>query len=173
MKEIQLKGKYGIGKVALVDDEDFDWLSQWKWDAYLSNKHLYAARVVWDGKKNHLFLMHREIMKTPRELLCDHADHNTLNNQKYNLRNCTKKQNNANRRSSINGSSRFLGVHKSLKRRKLRNKTYEYERWTAQILTPDGKKKCIGDFKTEEEAGRAYDEWAKKIHGEFANLNFK
>lgn len=170
MKQISLYGKHGEGLVTLVDDSNFDFLNQWKWNGYKDKGgRIYVGRK----EREAIILIHRVIMETPQGFLCDHADRDTLNNQEYNLRNCTFRQNNANRKSSINGTSKYLGVHKSLKRRKHPYGVYEYERWTAQIIAPSGKKKCIGDFKTEDEAGHAYDVWALKYHGEFANLNFK
>jgi hypothetical protein len=44
-------------------------------------------------------------------------------------------------------------------------------KWIARIRY-DGKHKFIGYFDDEIEAAKAYDEAAKKYHGEFAVLNF-
>jgi len=150
MKEIQLTQ----GKVALVDDEDFEYLSQWKWYAYKSNSTFYVERE-YIGKA---IKMHRLLMNTPNGMLVDHIDHNGLNNQKSNLRNCTHGQNMQNRRPY--GKSKYKGV------------IFSQNRFRAQITL--GKRNLyLGRYKSEIEAAKAYDEVAKKHYGEFANLNFK
>ena len=59
-REIQLTQ----GQIAIVDAGDFDWLSQWNWQADLSHTGAYyARRGVWcaDGKQRHIS-MHRQIL---------------------------------------------------------------------------------------------------------------
>ena len=155
MKEIKLTKGY----VTLVDDDDYDYLSQWSWWAHKKDDGtFYAERRYYIGKQQVCVLMHRIIMKTPKGLVVDHIDHNGLNNQKSNLRNCTHKQNMCNRTSF--GKSEYLGV-------------YFYKNlWHAQ-LRHNGKIIKLGSSKIEEEAARKYDIGAKIYHGEFANLNFK
>jgi hypothetical protein len=98
------------GKVALVDDEDYEYLNQWKWYLSKTNKHEYAMRKTSrndpNGRKT--IMLHRVIMNTPNHLEVDHIDNNGLNNQKYNLRNCTGKNNRLNRVAM--GTSKYLGV---------------------------------------------------------------
>jgi hypothetical protein len=79
------------GYIALIDEEDWEMLSQWRWHAHRANGGIYAR----NGEKMY---MHRLIMKTPRHLQTDHRDNNTLNNRKQNLRNCTRKTNCRNRK---------------------------------------------------------------------------
>jgi hypothetical protein len=55
MKQIPLSN----GKFALVDDEDFEYLNQWKWSY---SGHGYAHRLQ-SGKTVY---MHREILKPPK-----------------------------------------------------------------------------------------------------------
>jgi hypothetical protein len=169
MKEIKLsqhgknKGKY----VALVDDEDYDFLMQWGWQAGISRGKSYVRRIDRTGCKLKVVWMHREIMKTPDNMECDHIFHNGLDNRKYieingelkqNLRNCTHAQNGRNRRSW--GKSKYLGVG------------YAGDQIQCHIKI-NGINTYIGSYKTEKEAAMAYDKAAKVHHREFANLNFK
>lgn len=157
MKKIKLTQ----GKFALVDDEDFEYLSQWKWSASKGNNTFYAQRCfLIDGKKKSIS-MHREVLKLkPGDgILTDHKDHDGLNNQKSNLRKATYLQNQYNK--SASGQSKYLGVSFEKDRKK----------WRARMKV--GKiHKCLGRYNSEIEAAVAYDKAAKQ-RGEFANLNFK
>jgi len=153
MKEIILYNK----DIALVDDEDYEWLKQYKWNPTADG---YAQTDVkinekWINKK-----MHRLIMNTPKGLETDHIDHNKLNNQKYNLRIVTLQQNQMNRVVKNNNSSKFKGVswHK-------RDKI-----WQSRIQL-NGKPYHLGSFKNEIDAAKAYNEKAKKLFGKYAYLN--
>jgi len=173
MKEIKLNHGY----VALVDDEDFDFLNQFKWRVRLGRKNesLYAIR--WgdkDNGKKPLLRMHRVVMNLfDKNLQIDHIDHNGLNNQKGNLRVCTNAENQRNRKPNKNGTSKYKGVCFYVSKVKGKNgKIYEWSRWLSDI-TINRKSIRIGYFNTEESAAKAYDKAAKKHFGEFANLNFK
>lgn len=159
MKEIQLTK----GKVALVDDEDYDKLSNYKWFSHKGYSTYYAFRnsSAKGGKKRTFILMHREILGlTNPTVLCDHKDHNGLNNQRWNLRSATKSENNSNRRPTENRTSKYLGVSWNRKKNK----------WVAQI-TSNRKKIWIGACENECEAALAYNEKAIELHGQFAKLN--
>lgn len=165
MKEIILTRGYK----ALVDDDDFEELSKYKWQARLSrNGVVYAVRTDCRGQQRRNVIMHRLILgvTNPKQLV-DHIDHNGLNNCKSNLRIASSRQNASNKRSAKGSSSKYLGVH--LHRTKNRY-GYQYESWSARIKM-DGKYKRLGLFKTEEAAAKAYNEAAIKVHGKFANLN--
>lgn len=162
MKEIKLTQ----GLTTQVDDDDFDYLNQWNWYAHKDSNTFYVDRVVWTNKSCKTIKMHRIIMNTTDGVQVDHRDHNGLNNQKSNLRNCTISENNRN--SCAFGRSKYRGV--SYTSCIKNGKRYEYI--TASIKV-NKKHIGLGVFKTEEAAARAYDEKAKELHGEFANLNFK
>lgn len=151
MKEIKLTK----GFITLVDDEDYQYLNQFKWHVLQPGISKYAARRI----NGVYYFMHRIIMKTPDSMQVDHIDHNGLNNQKSNMRNCTQHQNLMNTRK-YTGRSKYLGVSF--------NKKYI----SAQISV-NYKKIHLGYFMTEEAAARAYDEAAKRYFKQFANLNFK
>ena len=152
MKEIKLTQ----GKVALVDDEDFDWLNQWKWYAQKSRYTYYAARY---NKKKYI-LMHRLIMNTPSNMEVDHQDHNGLNCQKSNMRICTHSQNLKNH--SKKNQSKYSGVYYNTLRLCYQSSIYV-----------NGKQIYLGYSETEKGAAILYDIAARKYFGEFANPNFK
>ena len=155
MKEIPLTQ----GKFALVDDEDFDRINQWKW----CYRQGYAIRGVNLGKRKvKTIQMHTLIIGTPKGMTTDHINGNKIDNRRSNLRICTQKQNTKNRQVSkkIVKSSTYKGVswHKQNKK------------WQANIKV-NYHHIYLGTFKTENEAARAYDTAATKHFGEFARLN--
>jgi hypothetical protein len=98
------------------------------------------------------------IMRPRRGYIVDHKDGNGLNNCRDNLRVCTQRQNQANRRSD-GGASRFVGVRRY------------GDKWRATIQYR-GKVYHLGVFDDEVEAAKARDRKAWELHGEFAYLNF-
>lgn len=152
---------------AIVDDEDYYWLSQWNWNAVSIKNKLYVRRskkkgILKSGIKYEVFI-HRVIMKcTDSNLVVDHIDNNPLNNQKSNLRVCTKAENNRNTSSHKDSSSKYLGVTYDKARKK----------WNAQLMV-NGKRVLTKRYTTEIEAAYAYDTAAKLHVGQYANLNFK
>lgn len=154
MKKISLGNS---GKFALIDDEDIYEINKYKW-------YLNKGKITFYARSSNRIRMHRLIMKADKHQIVDHIDGDGLNNQKYNLRFVNHSQNAMNRRG--HGTSKYLGVH--IEKRKDRNqKTF---RWVAAIRI-NGKPKRIGRFKSEENAAIAYNIYAEKYHGEFANYN--
>jgi hypothetical protein len=86
------------GKVALVDDEDFEVLNTHKWYAHKDHCTFYACRQAEDGSKKKM-TMHRQLLslKLGRPLLkgekTDHWNGNGLDNKRENLRLSTNAQN--------------------------------------------------------------------------------
>ena len=153
MKEILLTR----GHKAIVDDDKYDLLSQWKW--YELNG--YAVRGVWKNKKTKLIRMHRLILNTPAGFDTDHVNGDRFDNRIENLRVATRSQNIMNTIIRKDNTSGFKGVtwHKCKKK------------WVSHI----GFKKefiHLGYFTDKIEAAKAYDSKAKELHGEFASLNF-
>lgn len=157
VKEIQLTK----GKIAIVDDEDFEWLNKRKWHTQEQGNTFYARRSFVENGQGKTIRMHREIMKAEEGDIVDHIDGNGLNNKKSNLRLVTKNQNSMNCRSHKNSSSRFKGVHWHKNQK----------RWHAKIQK-DGKKFFIGSFDDEVQAAKSYDKKAKELFGEYAKVNF-
>jgi hypothetical protein len=157
MKEIRLTK----GFVALVDDEDYDALSQYTW--LLSPKG-YARRRLVDrrsGKTTHT-LMHRHILGLSNGdgNATDHIDGNRLNNQRINLRVCTQAENNRNRRVNGSSSTGFKGVFRRARATR--------DRFVARIKF-NRKNIYLGTFDTPEEAHQSYCAAAKRLYGEFAS----
>lgn len=151
MKEIPLTQ----GKVALVDDADFEHLSKFKWCAVEDNRTWYARTFVLQRPIS----MHRVLL--PGIKLIDHEDGNGLNNQRHNLRPCLGYQNQGNRKKQLKKtSSKFKGVHW--------NK--HAKRWRTQIKH-EGKQIYLGYFSTEEDAARRYNQAAIEKFGNFAKIN--
>lgn len=157
MKRIKLTQ----GKYAIVDDEDYDWLNQWKWCA---QKTKYGGYLAVRGcrcpftKHIHTILMHRQIISCPKNMDVDHINHKTLDNTKNNLRICNRAQNRRN--SKIMNKYKGITWHNQARQ------------WMAQI-TVNYKHIYLGIFKNEIDAAKAYDKAAKKYHGEYAYLNFR
>ena len=158
MKQIKLTK----GKFALVDDEDFEYLNKFKWNAEKSRGRFYASRSAYINNKKKNIRMHVNLINPENGKIVDHIDNNGLNNQRYNLRECTHSQNNTNKFINKNGrTSRFIGVCLG------KNK---YKKWRA-VIKKDKKQISLGTYETELEAAIAYNEGAIKYHGEFARLN--
>ena len=160
MKQIQLTQ----GKVAIVDDADYERLNKHKWYAKKGRCIWYAMRngPRVNGKRQTIW-MHREILglKYGDKRQGDHRNHNGLANWRDNLRMCTSLQNKQNGNPSINGSSKYKGVYWHKRDHK----------WMARI-TVNGHRIYLGSFDSEIVAAHAYDAAAREYYGEFAMPNF-
>jgi hypothetical protein len=151
------------GLVALVDDDDYELLVQYKWYAAKIRKRFYATRDTWEnGKKGIPIRMHRDILGlVPRDgKVGDHKNRNTLDNQKGNLRIVSYSLNNHNAALRKNNPSGYRGVT-----------WYRNRQWRAQIHVP-GKTKYLGMYDNLIEAALAYDRAALGRWGNDAILNF-
>jgi len=83
---VPLSGKRSTGSVALIDLDDLGkvWGTSW----HLSDTGYAVNRNA--GKTTR---MHRVIAGTPRHLVTDHINHDTLDNRRANLRSCTVRDN--------------------------------------------------------------------------------
>lgn len=137
-------------KYTLVDEEDYDFLTQWKWTGhtYISRKEVGRDAIY----------MHRVVMDCPSHLEVDHKNGCKWDNRKANLRVCTRAENSRNRGKSIVRD--YKGVYWNQRARK----------WSASIKV-DRKLVYLGLHQTKAEAALAYNEAALKYHKKFARLN--
>lgn len=161
-KEIELTKGY----VAIVDDDDYDRLSKYKWSALENNKTVYAVHRFKNelSGKYKMVGMHRFIIGISENYRIDHIDRNGLNNCKNNLRKCSDADNQHNKTIYKNNTTGYRGISFFPKANK--NKPF-----TAHICL-NRKLVHIGYFKTDIEAAKAYDKKAIELFGEFASLNF-
>ena len=154
-----------LGEYALVDDEDYEMLSQYQWTVLAIRDKRYARRTTRNRCGQHSRYMHRIIMGAGPGQFVDHINDNGLDNRRANLRICTNQQNlQAQRpRRLVRGrpvTSLYKGVHWSKAMGK----------WKAGIKA-EGKYICLGYFTSEHEAARAYNAAALEHFGEFARPN--
>lgn len=159
MREIKLTR----GKVALVDDEDFEFLNQWKWCAHKEHKNgnYYAYRTLNLSKtKKVTIIMHRVIAGLKNSNIhIDHINGNGLDNQRSNIRVCTNAQNLMNKGSYKNNSTGLKGVYS------------KFGYYVARIRH-QGNEVYLGKFNCKTCAAFAFDLAAVKLRGEFARTNF-
>jgi hypothetical protein len=147
------------GQNAIVDAQDFEWLSQWNWYAqwFSCTRSFYAAR-----RQNHKKIyMHLAILECKGGEKGDHRNRDSLDNRRQNLRKCTQTQNTHNQRLSRRNTSGYKGVSWHTQRNK----------WSSNIRV-NRKAVHLGTFYSREDAARAYDAAAIKYFGEFACPNF-
>lgn len=148
------------GKVALVDDEDYERLKHFKWSVLRKPDRYYARRNIKRPQRGGIYL-HREIMNAPPGMQVDHINGDGLDCRRANMRLATNAENGQNRIKRVHNTSGFKGVRLDKRRKK----------WSARIWV-NNKEIHLGMFEIIEEAARAYDEAARKYHGEFARTNF-
>jgi hypothetical protein len=142
-------------KYAIVDDEDFEFLSQYRWHY---THYGYAARRDYSkGGNGVIIYMHKLLLKGKS---IDHINNQKLDNRKINLRIANKSANGCNRGKQNNNTSGYKGVYF--------NKTAQ--KWQA-FITYKKESHYLGLFSQPVEAALIYNKKALELHGKFANLN--
>lgn len=149
MKTIPIRNSGGL--VALVDDEDYERLSQYTW--YLRDLRgvKTVRRSVGYGSHERMFHLHREVMRAPDRKPVRHLDGNGLNCQKSNLTFGYEKKPRSAKAPRVKPPARerhpshFTGVSWNT----------DAGRWVAHI-TANGKRYHLGYFEEEDQAAEAY-----------------
>jgi hypothetical protein len=150
------------GFTILVDDEDA-WLSARKWFAspcgHKGNQHWRPS--AWHPLLGRVMNFHRHIVSPFKGYVVDHINGDPWDNRRANLRICTQAENSRNRKRDRRNTSGYKGV-------RVRRDGYGFD----VRINFDRKAIFVGTFADKIEAARAFDEAARKYHGEFARLNF-
>lgn len=151
MKEIPLTQ----GKVAFVDDEDYERLSASKWFAVKSGRTFYAITK----KNGRAVRMHWAVFQDSLMGKIDHENRNGLDNRKSNLRVATPSLNGMNRiyRESQTG---FRGV------------APRGNKFVSILGAPKDKGSYLGIYRSPIVAAQVRDCVARIRYGHFAILNF-
>lgn len=153
----------GHNLFALVDNEDFEYLNQFKWHYTNGYPARWIRKYERQASKDErtILRLHRAIMKPPENMLVDHINHNKLDNRKENLRICNKSQNCMNRHKRSDNTTGYAGITRVRSGRYVVRVGFE------------GKRIHLGTFDILDEAIYARRNAEKKYHGEFAfNVSF-
>ena len=152
------------GVIALVDEDVVKLLGAKNWYAQIISRSWYATRHV-DWRREIKIMMHTEILGTRRGYEIDHRinyplDRLLIDNRRSNLRHCTRLKNSGNQRRKSNAIHRYKGTSWNAERHK----------WEASIML-NYRRIFLGRFTDPLVAALAYDDAARRFHGEFALTN--
>lgn len=155
----------GRGLSAMIDDEDFDLVSRYKWSANKRGHSFYARRTINlpNGRQKvmymHILLVHGDIDKASIHSPIDHIDRNGLNNQRHNLRLTTRSVNLQNTGVQCNNKTGYKGV-------------YLYGDRFRAAISKDKRQHYLGTFESAIDAAAAYDRKALELFWPHAAINF-
>lgn len=158
MMEIELTQGY----VAIIDDEDYEKVSKYKWhvEKKAGNKR-YAKHVYREDNKAKTLRMHTLIMgEPPRGMVVDHISGDGLDNRRSNLRIISRRENSSNRHIRKRSNSQYQGVFHDKR----------IDRYRARVRV-NGKLRVIGSFEREVDAHKAYDGAVKIIDEIYSSIS--
>ncbi len=144
------------GFVTLVDEEDYEYLCQYRWQLQPNRRGKpYVGGWIEGGAVK----MHREILSAEKGMQVDHINGDGLDNRRTNLRLVTQAQNCMNRSIGSNNTSGYKGVYAARR-----------GKWSVKVQS-GGVLRSYGEFVSKHDAARRYNEVAVSVFGEFAKLN--
>ncbi len=157
----------GQDKYAMIDDEDYPYISRFKWflntkkDNFGVNYYYASRRIGTQGKRTEVY-MYQFLIALPAFDCIIFKNKNTLDYRKKNL---------------VAGTF-SLRLIRAAKRKNLHSQykgvTYRpYRKLYEARVAKNGKQYYCGSFNNEESAAKAYDKKAKELYGELAYQNFK
>jgi hypothetical protein len=164
MKQIPLTQ----GKFAIVDDEDYPYLSRFKWYYHrLPDGEEYAATGMYVGKRTFNIPMHYFLTERKNGLVILFKNKNSLDNRKENLLMVSASESRHQTRKYKMRDDNHTGI-----RSKFKGLCWHpvLKKWQVSIIK--GKKRTyVGVFASEIDAARAYNEKALELYGELAYQN--
>ena len=151
-------------RYAKVNPADYKRLRGYEWLTRKGRNCFHARRYLarGKGKRETIVYMHQEVLKVPKGMVTDHINNDGMDNRSANLRAATRAQNMCNKRKCSSPTySKYKGAH-----------WHKHDRKWHALISFEKKRIYLGRFDNEIDAAKAYDEAAKKYHGEFACLNF-
>ena len=142
------------GKFAIVDDADFEFLSQFKW--YIHKGRAVRKPRTFEGKRVGLIWMHRVIMRPPKSMVVDHINGNKLDNRRINLRVCSKSQNEWNKPAYKTNTTGMKNVYWNKSKQRY---VVSFSKYRKKII--------VGQFSDFQEAVKARNEHVIEIHEGF------
>lgn len=159
---IPLSSRKYPGLFAIVDEEDCEIVSRYRWRAKQINGHYYAyTTVVHASGKRADLPMHRLLTDAPSGVDVDHEDGDGLNNMRTNIRHASKSQNRINAGKNRNSDCPYKGVHWSKAK----------GAWRAMIQY-NKRDILVGTTDDPVWAAHLYDAACIYLFGEFAKPNF-
>ena len=144
------------GKVALIDDADYERISLMKWSCGTDG---YARHGIFRKGVRVNMTMQQVLMGNRRFHRVDHINGDKLDNRRCNLRWATHTENQRNVKHHTDAKSPYKGIFKS-----------PSGRWIGQIWVTNRYLR-LGSYDTPEQAALAYNAAALEHFGEFARLN--